>query len=103
MADIEEFVDLSSGNKINTFRNLMPGIQEVMQALSEVDLSEGYDQLRINEEVSQMTFSYRFGKVSIMLLVLFGDVFVSDVFQSRICNKFMDFCGFVPFNVHSHF
>ena len=38
-----------------------------------------------------MTFTCRFGKVSTMLLMLFGDVFVSDVFQSRICNKFMEF------------
>ena len=91
-------LNLSWVNKIfETFKHPIPDIQEIIQVLadskffSELDLSEAYNQLRISDELSQyMTFTCSFGKVS-MEVVPFGVVFASDIFQSRICDEFLEF------------
>ena len=91
-------LDLSWVNKIfETLKHPIPDIQEIIQVLadskffSELDLSEAYNQLRISDELSQyMTFTCSFGKVS-MEVMPFGVVFASDIFQSRICDEFLEF------------
>ena len=91
-------LDISWVNKIvETFKHPIPDIQEIIQVLadskyfSELDLSEAYNQLRLNDELSQlMTFTCSFGKVS-MQVMPFGAVFASDIFQSRISDEFLEF------------
>ena len=83
-----------------TYKHPIPDIQEIIQILSEsryfseLDLSTAFEQLRINDELSQVTtFTCRFGKVSSEVLP-YGAAFASDVIQSRITDEFTEFLDF---------
>ena len=59
-----------------------------------MDLSTAFEQLRIKDELSQVTtFTCRFGKVSSEVLP-YGAAFASDVIQSRITDEFTEFLDF---------
>ena len=93
-----EYLDLTPVNPVlEPFKHPIPKIKDLVHKLSdhklysELDLADSYEQLMINDELSQIfTFTISFGKIS-MTVMPYGMICASDCFQHAITQEFWEF------------